>query len=103
MKVRTDRIKEMAAAAAADQGLHQTPLAAAGRFRELRQGRVASFDDLEKARDQGRRVKERCLAELDRLLPRLEKRVRAAGGGCTGPVTRRRPAPSSWAWPGPAG
>jgi len=80
VKVRTDRIKEMAAAAAADQGLHQTLLAAAGRFRQLRQGGVAAFDDLEKARDQGRRVKERCLAELDRLLPRLEKQVRAAGG-----------------------
>lgn len=80
MKIRTHLMNQMAAEAAGDEVLHHNLTSSGARFQALREGGVAGFPDFQEARKQGRAIKERCLADLPRLLPMLERSVRAAGG-----------------------
>ncbi len=80
MELRVEEIKQKAAEAARNEVLHQTLSTAGDRFVALREAGFSQLNDPEGLRIRGRKVKERSLADLPRLLRLLEKKVTDAGG-----------------------
>jgi L-lactate dehydrogenase complex protein LldF len=80
MELRVEEIKKTAVEAALNEVLHQTLSSAGDRFVALREAGFSQLEDPDGLRARGRQVKDRCLANLPKLLRLLERRVTDAGG-----------------------
>src|SRR5690606_4635772 len=71
---------EAASEALRDAQLRRNLRVATHTIRDKRAAVVAEVDDWERLRDEGKRIKERAMRDLDAHLERLEASVTAAGG-----------------------
>ncbi len=80
MKVTSAAFKEQASAALADEHLQQALTRLKTGFIDKRVAAISRFPDFEELREQGKRIKNHTLANLDGYLEQFEARVTESGG-----------------------